>query len=306
MRPLRFLSPLILLLALLVPGPARATFHVNEITKIMVGYNGDDRIQAVELKSLFSGENLVSGISINVYDGAGNPLGTAGTFTADVANAASGAHILCATRNFEQAFGITADLRITGILPVTNGQVSFEKATCLVNAVAYGDVPAVLNGPTAAPPLPAEGATALARVVDNSVAPSCPLGENAAAKFVLTTGGPGHPIVFTNNAGQSVDVSSTVVGVESGAAPAALRLAVAPNPAQGRVMFAATSQGPGRLRVYSIRGRLVWEATMAGAGRRSIGWDGRSTDGGQAPSGVYQLDFTTGGSRERMRFLFLR
>jgi hypothetical protein len=142
--------------------------------------------------------------------------------------------------------------------------------------------------------------------VNDATFPSCPLGEDAYAKFQLTSGATGHPLTFTNNAGQSVTVLSTVTAVEPSPLPSTIRVAATPNPAFGRVLFSASASGPGRLRVYSPQGRLVWESEVPGTGRREIGWDGADLRGGRAPSGLYLLQLTSGGVRKTARFLFLR
>jgi len=137
------------------PGSAGAAFHLNEVTKIMVGYNGDATIQAVELKMLANGENLVTGAAIKVYDKDAVLVGTLGTFAGSLpaGGALTGRKILCATSGFAATFGITPDLVISPGLAVGTGQVSFETATCLVNAIPYGGVVVYKNGTTAAPPI---------------------------------------------------------------------------------------------------------------------------------------------------------
>ncbi len=106
---------------------ALQTFHIAEIYKIMAGYNGNTNIQAVEIKMLGAGENLVSGVSLVAVDADSTVSTTLGTFAASVPNGAAGGRILLATTAFQTTFGITADLTITpGILTMT-GQVSYEK-----------------------------------------------------------------------------------------------------------------------------------------------------------------------------------
>src|SRR5262249_10185710 len=118
------------LLVVLHPGSALATFHLNEITKVMVGFNGNSQIQAVELKAVISGQNLVNGCVVRVYDASGTLIATLGTFPGNIANGAAGARILCATHAFAAAFKITPDLVINPGLLVGTGQVSFELTGC--------------------------------------------------------------------------------------------------------------------------------------------------------------------------------
>src|SRR5688572_24149161 len=106
---------------------ASQAFHLVEINKLMVGYNGNTSIQAIELKLISSGENFVGGAFITVYDSLANPVTTIGTFPGNVANGLAGDRILCATAAFASAFSITPDLVISPGIPAVTGQVSFEK-----------------------------------------------------------------------------------------------------------------------------------------------------------------------------------
>ena len=168
-----------------LPGSAYAAFHLNEIEQVMVGLNGNTTIQAVQLKMLATGENLVSGMSIKVYNANGVQTDSLGSFSGSVPQGIAGRRILCATHNFAATFGITPDLEIKPGLLVGTGQVSFEKPACFVNAVAYGAVTTPKNGTTSAAAIPADAATVLVRTVDDATILSCPLSEDAAARFRL-------------------------------------------------------------------------------------------------------------------------
>lgn len=290
---------LLLLLASAWPRPALASFHLNEITKVMVGFEGDAAVQAIELKMLFNGENLVNGRSIKVYNGAGVLVATLGTFSADLpaVNAVAGRNILIATMKFRQRFGITPDLQISPGIPVTTGQVAFEDPTCRVDAVAYGDVTSFLVGTTAAPPLPSAGAAVLVRFSDCATFPACPLGDDTGSRFFMTTAGGTHPVTFTNNAGVSVSVGSTATGVAI--APTGPAFGIAPNPVRGT----STIQLPrgGTARIYDSRGRPVRTLRLgSGTGPARAFWDGADDAGRPLPSGVYFLR-REGSSRGNVR-----
>ena len=135
-------------------------FQLVEISKLMVGYNDNTSIQAVELRMIALAENHVVGASIAVYDAAGDFVGNLGTFPGDVPNGAVSDRLLCATAAFRDAFSITPDLLIAAGLLTETGQVSFEKAECLVNSLAYGNVDLPLTGFTVAI---SEGALALSQ-----------------------------------------------------------------------------------------------------------------------------------------------
>ena len=298
---------LVALLALLPVAPAHAAFHLNEITKVLVGLNGNTTIQAVELKMLANGEHFVTGVSIKVYDAAGMKVDSLGTFTGSVGVGLTGRSILCATHNFAATFGITPDLVIKPGLLVGTGQVSFETASCLVNALAYGSVTAPKNGTTSAPALTDGAATALVRSIDDPTFPSCPLSEDAAARFQLVSGTSASPITFRNNAGASVQVFPNATGVEGGpSGSAALR--AYPNPFYRGARIVAP--GSELVAIFDVRGRMVrsWErahGTPSGAGPRSLQWDGTDAQGAPLPSGAYFVRYG-GSSQTRARIVLLR
>jgi hypothetical protein len=283
-------------------------FHLNEITKLMAGFNGDATIQAVELKMLTDGENLVGGVSIRTYDAGGVLQATLGTFAGSIPNGTAGARILCATANFQATFGITADLTITAGIPATTGQVAFETGTCRVNVLPYGAVTVPLGGPSAAPPLPTGGATVLVRTTDSPTS-FCPLSvpEDAAARFGVQSGSSGSPIPFQNNAGASVNVFSTVAAVDpSPPAPGVLR--VSPNPFRGTTRIEAPGWSP--LTIHDVRGRLVRVLTCTGACPAVAGpfrgeWDGTDARGEPVPSGVYFLRYAGPGGPAVIRRIAL-
>lgn len=300
-------AALILVACLSGPPPCDAesqSFHLVEINKILVGYNGNTNIQAVELKMILGAENLVAGTSIAVYDSTGALKSTLGTFAGNVTNALAGERILCATAAFRDAFGITPDLLLTPGLAMVTGQVAFEKPTCRINTVAYGNVPVPLTGTTSASPLPPQGASALVRIADNATIPSCPQAENSAAKFQLRGAGSSTPFVFQNNARDTAQVWTSVTSVEPEPAPSVRVLRGSPNPftASTTILLPDASA---RVSVYDVRGRLVrsWAPAARGA---SVVWDGRDRDGRAQPAGLYFLEAETVAGAVRGRLLLLR
>ena len=272
-----------------LPTPAKATFHLMQITKIMAGFEGDETIEAVEMEMMADGQNHVDNTSLKVYNAGGVLVATLGTFNGDLplAGAFAGRKVLFATMKFKQRFGITPDLQISPGIPKTTGQVAYEEAFCLVNAIAYGAVTVIKNGPTAAPQLPILGATALDRGIQgNATFPSCPLGENAGARFAIYQGYVGHPIRFTNNAGVFVDVTSAVTAVEP-TTPAPLPLRASPNPFQ-RAVDIEFAGAPGRVVVHDVQGRLIrsWDG-LGAAGNVRLRWDGTDARGQDVASGIY-------------------
>jgi hypothetical protein len=283
-------------------------FHLVEINKLLIGYNGNTAIQAVELKLLSGGENFVGGAFIAVYDSLGDPVATLGTFPGNVANGVAGDRILCATAAFASAFSITPDLVINPGIPMVTGQVSFEKPGCIINSLAYGNVLVRVTGTSSATPLPPHGATALVRIADNATFPSCPQAEDSAARFQLRGAGASNPHVFQNNARDTAQVWTTVTSVEAGLTPRAPEgLRAIPNPFRASTTI-RLPEGASRVSVYDVTGRLVrsWDASRSDGDARAILWDGSGRDGTHQPSGLYFVEAATGAGPVRGRVLLLR
>jgi hypothetical protein len=285
-------------------------FHLVEINKLLVGYNGNTSIQAIELKLITSGENFVGGAFLAVYDSLAAPVATLGTFPGNVANGLAGDRILCATAAFASAFSITPDLVIQPGIPMVTGQVSFEKVGCPVNSLPYENILARVNGTSNATPLPAHGATALVRVTDNPTFPSCPQGENAAQRFQLRAAGNANPHVFQNNARDTVQVWTTVTGVEpEPVSPAVRRWSASPNPFTASTTIRISDRAS-RVALYDVRGRLVrsWEpsAFESGGPSSAVHWDGRDAGTRPMPTGLYFMEAITDRGSVRGRVLLLR
>ena len=287
------------------------TFHINEFIQVMAAYNGDATIQAIEMKSLGAGENLVSAGKINVYDKAGHLVATLGTFPINLANGAVGAHILCATAAFASAFSITPDLVITPGIPLPSGQVVFEKVGCRVNSVPYGTIDTLVANTSAAPTIPTLGATALVRTGDAPTITTCPLTDSAGSRFTIRSGTSASSfLVFQTNTGDTAHVWSTVTGVGT-TPPEPVRLQASPNPFRTETRIDAPDWG--FLTIHDVQGRLVRVLTcapggacpqVAGAFRGS--WDGRDERGRAMPSGVYFLRYSGASGRSVKPIVYLR
>jgi hypothetical protein len=103
---------------------------------------------------------------------------------------------------------------------------------------------------------------------------------------------------------------SVVTAVPEPAAPAALRLAAAPNPSRGAV--ALTIELPRAadvtLEVFDLAGRraaLVHQGPL-GAGRHALAWDGRGPGGAEAAPGVYLARLQAGATATSARLVRLR
>jgi subtilisin family serine protease len=103
-------------------------------------------------------------------------------------------------------------------------------------------------------------------------------------------------------------------GVTAAAVPggARLDLSVSPNPARQGVTASLSVPGEGLRHVvveaYDVHGArvaLVWDG-VTGPGTRPVTWDGRTTDGHEAPAGVYFLRATSGDEKVTRKALVLR
>ncbi len=308
-RRLARFAPFALLLVLLPLHaiPAGAAFHLNEINKVMVGLNGNTTIQAVELKMLAGGENLVGSVSIKVYDAAGTQVDSLGSFSGPVPSGIAGRFILCATPNFAATFGITPDLIIKPGMLLGTGQVSFEKPACFINALAYGSVTTPKNGTTSAPAIDASAGTVLVRTIDDGTVPSCPMSEDAAARFQIVTATSVTPVTFTNNAGTAVQVFPTAAGVDGGGM-VAVPLRVYPNPFNRGARI--VTPGYGYVAIYDVRGRMVRNWGSLGVAPAIVGpmrldWDGTDAEGRRLSSGIYFVQYGLS-PQNRARVVLLR
>ncbi|HET9940936.1 MAG TPA: hypothetical protein VFR25_07525 [Candidatus Eisenbacteria bacterium] len=317
-RPPFPLAPALLLAALflgastaLADSEKAETFHIMEIVQVMAAYNGNTAIQAVEMKELAAGQDLVASGQINIYDKDGVLGTTLGTFAANVANGASGAHILCATAAFASAFSITPDLVLSPGIPLPSGQVVFEKVGCKVNSVPYGGISTIVANTSVAPTIPTLGATALVRTGDAPTITTCPLTDSAASRFAIRSGTSASSfLVFQTNAGDTAHVWSTATGVGT-TPPEPVRLQASPNPFRAETRIDAPDWGP--LAIHDVQGRLVRVLTcapggacpqVAGAFRGS--WDGRDERGRAMPSGVYYLRYSGASGHAVKAIVYLR
>jgi hypothetical protein len=287
------------------------TFHVMEIVQVLAGYNGNTAIQAIEMKELAAGQDLVATGAVNVYDKDGLLATTLGTFATNVANGTSGAHILCATSAFAAAFSITPDLVLTAGIPLPSGQIVFEKAGCKVNSVPYGAINTIVANTSVAPTIPTLGATVLIRTADAPTTLTCPLSDNAAARFAIRSGTSASSfLVFQTNTGDTAHVWSTVTGLGT-TPPEPVRLQASPNPFAVETRIDAPDWGS--LVIHDVQGRLVRVLTcvpggacpdVAGAFRGS--WDGKDERGHAMPSGVYFLRYSGQSGRAVKPIVYLR
>jgi hypothetical protein len=183
-------------------GPARATFHLAEISEIMTAYNFTGSVQFVEIRMLAGGQGEVAGTKLAVFGQDGGFFTIALTVPSDV-NSGSDRRWLMARPGLEALTGLQPDFEFTQVLPIENGMVCWgqpgaaeDDPDAYVDCVSYGTF---YRGPpnthTAAPsPIPPYGFS-LQRVGDTN---------DSSADFVC--GDPANP---ENNDSESVDMVAT-------------------------------------------------------------------------------------------------
>jgi len=113
---------------------AQASFHLMKVVEVFPGTAASPSAQYVVIQMYASGENLVGGHAITVFDSAGTLVGTF-TFAGNVANGANQSKILIATSQAQTFFGVTADLTMTAALISAGGKACWAGT---LDCVAWG------------------------------------------------------------------------------------------------------------------------------------------------------------------------
>src|SRR5262249_36263795 len=118
----------ILLLFVLAPLPARATFHLISISEVFA--EGGAQYVELQMYSPIEPQNLVAGHTVIFYNAAGTEVGRL-TCPNNVASGANQSSILFATSSAATSFGVTPDF----VLPVAlmnpgGGKVCWETFDC--------------------------------------------------------------------------------------------------------------------------------------------------------------------------------
>lgn len=129
----KLIRPVSGLLLALIAWPVLAIFHLMKVVEVFPGTAAAPLAQYVVIQMYSSGQNLVAGHDLIVYDSAGVQVATY-TFPANVSNGANQAKILIATPQAETFFGVNADLTMSATLMSGGGKVCFEAIDC----VAWG------------------------------------------------------------------------------------------------------------------------------------------------------------------------
>ena len=314
---LRPMLPL-LAVAVLLPRPAHASFHVMQVEQVIGGVDGHTDVQAIQLRMRTGGQNLVSQGELIAHDAAGNNPVTLISFPGNVPGSAGGARVLAATANFSAATnsGLTPDFTLTNAIPASYlgaGSLTFEDHFGTIywrvswggasyTGAGTGSTTNDANGqfnPAFGAALPSASQQALLF----QGAASAPSSTNSA-DYAVTAGA----ATFTNNAGQTGTVQH-VTNVPDGPKGSLALSAPAPNPARGAMSYRIVLPRDQRVqvRVMDLNGRVVGtlvNRTMA-AGTWNLAWDGRR-DGRAVANGVYFLSLTADGGRRTQRFVVAR
>jgi cysteine-rich repeat protein len=182
---------------LIASAPALATFHLIKVVEVFPGTAASPNAQYVVVQMYTSGQNLVGGHALTVFDKTGALVGTF-TFPGTVPNGASQAKILIATSQAEQFFGLTADLLMSASVMAGGGKVCWAGTIDCVAWGAYSGTSAGVGAPFNAPTGLVSGQATVRRLNISGSASTLDAGDdtdNSATDFVFAPPAP------RNNAG---------------------------------------------------------------------------------------------------------
>ena len=197
-----------------------------KIREVFAGANGQPAAQFVELQMHASGQNVVGGKQIVVYDSAGAVIDTF-TFPTNVANSANQSSILIATAAATTFFGVTPDLTITPVIPAAGGKVCFIRPAPLlvVDCVSWGSYSGSNVG-TGAPFNPAGGLVSgwsALRDISGGTSPTLLQAADdtgdSAADFDLAIPTPRNNAGATTTTAGQADVAAGTLGFLAAAGP---------------------------------------------------------------------------------------
>ncbi|MBS0197319.1 MAG: hypothetical protein JSR77_11225 [Planctomycetes bacterium] len=195
---------------------ASASFHIMQIEKIMLGYDGDPTVQAVQLRMRSSFQNQVQFSRIVARNATGGGAIVVCDMNAPVSGTALGARVLIATSNFagKTTPAAAPNFTITNLVPssyLAGGRLTFEDDFGTIYwSVSWGSYTgsqtgSITNdsdgnfGPGVAGAFPITGTTALKFTGSASAAST-----TNAANYAYETSN----VVFTNNAGTNFTVNT--------------------------------------------------------------------------------------------------
>lgn len=179
--------------ALLLAAPAQATFHLIQIREVYLGSGSAPDSKYVELQMYASGQDLVKGHSLRIYNGSGGLIDTS-TLAANVPGDDNQDTILLATPAAETEFGVTADFPLASgaSLSSAGGAACWEELDCVSwGNFSGGSLPGPAGTPAASGGVPA--GMALQRTISRGCPTALDLADDtnsSAADFSVATPAP--------------------------------------------------------------------------------------------------------------------
>ena len=232
-RRSRHVGPLAALLAAtwllaFAAAPASANHHFMKVREVFAGAPGQPSAQFVELQMYASGQSVVGGKQVVVYDAAGL-FSDSFTFPANVTNGANQASILIATTQAASFFGLSPDLTMPPGLPAAGGKVCWERPSPFMrwDCVSWGSYTGPDTG-TGAPFNPSGGLVSgwsalrdISGGVNSTRLEAADDTGDSAADFDLASPTPRNNAgVTTSTAGQAAVVAGTIEYTASGGSAA--------------------------------------------------------------------------------------
>jgi hypothetical protein len=202
---------------LLSPGTALASFHLAEISEVLVGHGADPNVQYVEIQ-IQSFQNLVGSSKLSIFDTSGTFVSSFTLPATNVPNSSANAYWIMGTAEFDELVSPGApqfvDYVIPGGMPAAGGMVCWGKPTTQTNpndyvdCLAYGSFTGTATSPPKAPEVPSDCFHSLTRTTratfDGSFPPADTWADgNNDNDFELLSPTP------TNNAGTTASMPLT-------------------------------------------------------------------------------------------------
>jgi hypothetical protein len=189
---------LAMLASLATASPAFATFHLIKVREVYAGSNNDSY---VELQMYASGQSLLSGHSMTVYNASGTLMHSS-TFAGGVAKSSNQQTVLIGGTGVQGTFGVAPDLVDAGLtVAAAGGAACWNAGGIPADCVAWGNFgggAALLaaTGTSAGSPASPAGIT-VGKAIRRTIAPGCPTlleesddGNSSATDFSEVTPAP--------------------------------------------------------------------------------------------------------------------
>jgi hypothetical protein len=160
---------------LLVPSVASASFHLIKVREVYAGQSDDSY---VELQMFASGQYLLGGHSMTLYNSSGSLVHTS-TFSSSLAHFANQQTILIGDTAVQSEFGVAPDLLDAGLaVPAAGGAACWNAGGIPADCVAWGSFSGgtalqTATGTSAGTPVSAGGITA-GKAIRRKISPGCP------------------------------------------------------------------------------------------------------------------------------------